>query len=89
MTLDKGIIGNAYRFEQGEQILLPEETFSEVTNSVSISFWQFGDEWEPFTARTVFTGVDSLNDIAILRLHLPSANGSTIMWGAPYIWRSK
>jgi hypothetical protein len=68
------------KFDWQDEVKLPAEVFSNVTDQISISFWQFGDSNAQPQDGTIFEGANAQNQ-RMLNAHLPWSNGR-VYWDA-------
>lgn len=61
-------------------VIIPVDSFSNVSNQITISFWQYGDPATQPEDGTLFEAVNNSNQ-RILNSHLPWSNGS-VYWDA-------
>lgn len=63
-----------------DEVKVPKEVFENVSDQISISFWQYGDPDVQPQDGTIFEGVNSSNQ-RVLNVHLPWSN-SNVYWDA-------
>ena len=69
-------------FNGGDKVIVPPAAFDNVSNEITICFWQYGTpEFQPEDG-TAFEGVNSDNQ-RVLNSHLPWSNGR-VYWDAGY-----
>lgn len=70
------------KFDWQDEVKVPAEAFAQITDEISISFWQYGDpDFQPQDG-TIFEGVNAQNQ-RVLNVHLPWSNGR-VYWDAGY-----
>lgn len=70
------------KFDWQDEVKVPAAVFTDVSDEISISFWQYGDPSAQPQDGTIFEGVNSLNQRQ-LNAHLPWSNGR-VYWDAGY-----
>lgn len=69
-------------FDWQDEVKIPAEAFNDITEQISISFWQYGDPDAQPQDGTIFEGVNAQNQ-RVLNAHLPWSN-SRVYWDAGY-----
>ena len=75
-TQDDGYL----KFEWGDYVTVPAGAFANISNEVTISFWQYGDSLKQPQNSYIFEGKDA-NGYRVLNSHLPWSN-SNVYWDA-------
>ena len=73
-----GILGNARNFRGSDSVIVPPAAFADISNAVSISFWQFGATNQPLNV-TCFEGTSVIG--RELNAHVPWGD-SNVYWDA-------
>ncbi len=68
------------KFDWQDEVKVPAEVFSQVSDQISISFWQYGDANSQPQDGTIFEGSNAQNQ-RVLNAHLPWSNGR-VYWDA-------
>ena len=69
-------------FENVDYIDVPNNTFKNVDNEITISFWHFGDEVTQPKNNSIIEGYD-IDGNRVLNIHMPWSNGS-VYWDAGF-----
>ena len=82
MVANENKTGNDHfaRFEGSDYISVPENSFRDVNNEITISFWLNGDPFHQPMASTIFEGLDK-DGKRVINLHVPYDNG-VVYWDA-------
>jgi hypothetical protein len=70
------------RMDWQDEVRVPAEVFSAVSDEITIMFWQNGDPAIQPQNGTIFEGVNALNQ-RVLNVHLPWSNGN-VYWDAGF-----
>lgn len=71
---------NYLKFSEGSYVDVPKEAFEDLTNEITIGFWQYGDEQKMPQNSYAFEGVNAQNQ-RVVNSHLPWSN-SEVYWDA-------
>ncbi len=71
---------NHLKFSQGSYVDVPKEAFDDLTNEITIAFWQYGDDEKMPQNSYAFEGVNAQNQ-RVVNSHLPWSN-SEVYWDA-------
>lgn len=81
-SLDFSASDRFIKFDWQDEVKVPAEVFADVSDQITISFWQYGDPASQPQDGTIFEGVNALNQ-RVLNVHLPWSNGR-VYWDAGY-----